>query len=130
MSPALLLCGAGPAVAMAVGAVAAGINSMKKKNEQDSLSNTITAPFALFAGATYYPPPGWMGHRGQFSSLDEAAEKGKKLAEELYGWWQVVDLRSLKIVAGQGSGHTGLLGLCPASYVDSHAVIVNGDIAP
>lgn len=71
-------------------------------------------PFALFAGATYYPAPGWQGHRGQYSTLEEASAIGKRLADEEYGWWQVVDLRELKIVAGEGAGHTGLCGMCPA----------------
>lgn len=74
----------------------------------------LDRPFALFAGATYYPAPGWQEHRGQHATLEEATAIGKKLAEEEYGWWQVVDLRELKIVAGEGAGHTGLFGMCPA----------------
>ena len=71
-------------------------------------------PFALFSGATYYPAPGWQGHCGQFATIEDAAVLGKKMADEMFGWWQVVDLRELKIVAGEGSGHTGLFGACPA----------------
>ena len=79
----------------------------------------LANPFALFAGRKYYPHPGWQGHCGQFSSIEDAATKGKKLAEDEYGWWQVVDLRLLEIVAGEGSGHTGLFGECPA-FVANH----------
>jgi hypothetical protein len=75
----------------------------------------LAAPFALFDGATYYPAPGWMGHRGQYATIEAAAADGQKYADEQYGWWQVVDLRTLKIVAGEGSGHTGLFGACPAN---------------
>ncbi len=74
----------------------------------------LETPFALFAGATYYPDPGWRGHYGQFASVDEARTKGVQVAEEEYGWWQVVDLRTLKIVAGEGMGQTGLFGEVPA----------------
>lgn len=74
----------------------------------------LDAPFALFAGATYYPSPGWRGHMGQYGRMDAAVERGKHAAEEMYGWWQIVDLRTLTIVAGEGSGHTGLWGQCDA----------------
>lgn len=77
-------------------------------------------PFALFTGATYYPAPGWQGHRGQFESLEEASKLGEKYAKDDYGWWQVVDLRELKIVAGEGAGHTGLFGMCPAAPPKTH----------
>ena len=70
----------------------------------------LVSPFALFAGATYYPAPGWRGHCGQFDTIEAAQKEGERIAEESYGWWQVVDLRKLEIVAGEGSGHTGLFG--------------------
>ena len=72
-------------------------------------------PFALFAGPTYYPAPGWRGHLGQFQSVAEAEKEGRLVADEWYGWWQVVDLRNLEIVAGEGSGHTGLFGKMSAA---------------
>jgi hypothetical protein len=72
-------------------------------------------PFALFAGPTYYPAPGWQDHQGQYASVDEARENGEKIARDEYGWWQVVDLRHLKIVAGEGSGHSGLMGQIQAN---------------
>ena len=71
-------------------------------------------PFALFAGSTYYPAPGMRDIVGLHSALDEAIKQGKVKAKEYYGWFQVVDLRTLTIVAGEGSGHTGLFGLCAA----------------
>lgn len=77
--------------------------------------NNEEKPFALFSGSTYYPAPGWMGHRGQYANLEEAEKEGNKQAKEAYGWYQVVDLRILEIVAGEGSGHTGLFGQCPAN---------------
>ena len=73
------------------------------------------APLALFAGPTYYPSPGFRNHVAQFASLEEACAKGRQLAEEEYGWWQVVDLITLKIVAGEGAGHSGLFGKVAAA---------------
>ena len=84
-------------------------------NARPSVQRMVRRPFALFAGETYYPAPGWQGHRGQYATLKEATAIGKELAKEKYTWWQVVDLRKLKIVAGEGAGHTGLLGMCPAA---------------
>lgn len=78
-------------------------------------ANPAAVPFALFAGSTYYPAPGWQGHRGQFASVEEASVKGKTLADKECGWWQVVDLRVLEIVAGEGAGHTGLFGKVSAN---------------
>jgi hypothetical protein len=84
-------------------------------------------PFALFDGATYYPAPGWMGRRGQYATIEAAAADGQKHAEEQYGWWQVVDLRTLKIVAGEGSGHTGLFGACRANPSSANAKAMASD---
>ena len=67
-------------------------------------------PLALFAGPTYYPSPGFRDLRGLFASLEDAELEGKKIAAEEYGWWQVVDLFTLNIVAGNGKGHSGLFG--------------------
>lgn len=67
-------------------------------------------PLALFAGPTYYPSPGFRDLRGLFASLDDAEREGKKIAGDEYGWWQVVDLFTLDIVAGEGKGHSGLFG--------------------
>jgi len=71
-------------------------------------------PFALLSGATYYPAPGWKDFDALYESLEDAIEQGKKNAEENYGWFQVLDLRTLEIVAGEGEGHTGLFGKCNA----------------
>ena len=73
------------------------------------------APLALFFGPTYYPSPGFRNHRGQFASLEDACAAGKNGAEDEYGWWQVVDLMTLQIVAGEGAGHSGLFGKVPAA---------------
>ena len=67
-------------------------------------------PLALFAGPTYYPSPGFRDLRGLFASLEDAEREGKKIAADEYGWWQVVDLFTLNIVAGEGKGHSGLFG--------------------
>jgi hypothetical protein len=83
--------------------------------------NLSEKPFALFDGATYYPSPGWMGHRGQYATLEAAVADGQKHAEEQYGWWQVVDLRTLEIVAGEGSGHTGLFGKVSVNPVENQS---------
>jgi hypothetical protein len=73
------------------------------------------APLALFAGPTYYPSPGFRNHVAQFAALEEACAKGRQIAEDEYGWWQVVDLMTLKIVAGEGAGHSGLFGKVAAA---------------
>lgn len=70
----------------------------------------LVSKFALFSGATYYPAPGWKGLTGFYETLEAAVDQGKKEAEEAYGWWQVVDLEKREIVAGEGSGHSGLFG--------------------
>ena len=72
-------------------------------------------PFALFTGQTYYPSPGWMGYDNAYETLEDAANRGKEISGDCCEWWQVVDLRILKIVAGEGSGHTGLFGHYPAN---------------
>lgn len=71
--------------------------------------------YALLSGATYYPSPGFMGLDGFYDSVEEAEPVGKKLAEEAYGWWQVVDMQEGKIVAGEGTGHAGLFGQVSAN---------------
>jgi len=79
--------------------------------------------FVVFAGAIYYPGPGWMNCVGTRDTLEEALELGVNKLHDVYGdlgWWQVVDLSqddvsSENIVAGTGKGHTGLFGLCPAN---------------
>lgn len=72
-------------------------------------------PYLLFAGSTYYPAPGWQGLIGEFEDLEDAVKIGKQKAEYYFGWYQVVDIRTRKIVAGEGSGHTGLFGECSAN---------------
>lgn len=66
--------------------------------------------YALLAGATYYPSPGWKGFNSWHDSVESAKEVGVKLAAEYYGWYQVLDTQDFTIVAGEGSGHSGLLG--------------------
>jgi hypothetical protein len=72
----------------------------------------MESPFAFFAGAQYYPAPGFRDYSGSFATLDEAkAAADKYMASEgSYSWVQVVDLRTCKIVYGEGSGHSGLFG--------------------
>ena len=72
-------------------------------------------PLALFVGPKYYPSPGFRNHIGQFDDLEQASAVGRKLAEdEGLGWWQIVDLMTLQVVAGDGAGHSGLFGLVSA----------------
>jgi len=78
----------------------------------------MTNQFAAFAGFEYYPSPGWTAFLGAFTTLDEAISTAKEAEKEVYdnvGWWQVVDLLKLEVVAGEGSGHTGLYGSFPAN---------------
>jgi hypothetical protein len=95
-------------------------------------TDPLTAPFALFDGVTYYPAPGWTGHRGQYATLEAAVAAGQKYAEEQYGWWQVVDLRTLKVVAGGGSDPTlldalGIPGACPSNPSDNTQSVLHID---
>lgn len=71
--------------------------------------------YALLAGPTYYPPPGWTAFIETGDDLPTLTETGKEKAEEYYGWWQIVDLETLQIVAGEGQGHTGLFGMFKAN---------------
>jgi hypothetical protein len=66
--------------------------------------------YALLTGAKYYPSPGWCGFHSWHDSIDAATPIGKEKAEDEFGWWQVVDMQTGTIVAGEGSGHSGLWG--------------------
>lgn len=82
----------------------------------DAVTVTWAAtPLALFAGPTYYPSPGIRSAQGLFATPEEAEQRGKQIAAKEYGWWQVVDLRTLTIVAGNGFGYSGLFGKVSAA---------------
>lgn len=70
--------------------------------------------YALLAGATYYPTPGWKGFDSWHDTADEATIKGCALAAEYFGWFQVLDTQTFQIVAGEGKGHAGLFGAVSA----------------
>lgn len=96
------------------------VNSTEKSDLAGPVEPTVklyweATPLALFAGPTYYPSPGFRDLRGLFASLEDAVQKGKDIAVEEYGWWQVVDLFTLNIVAGEGKGHSGLGGYMSAA---------------
>jgi len=70
-------------------------------------------PFLIFCGYSYYASPGWEGFIGRSDSLENAIAKGKAYEIDILdgcGWWQVVDIRTDEIVAGEGRSHTGLCG--------------------
>ena len=93
------------------------VNMATNKELQDNIAaiTWLDKPFALFAGAKFYSSPGWHDYCGQHATLSDASTVGKaKLTSSSDDWWQVVDLRTLEIVAGEGSGHTGLFGEIPA----------------
>lgn len=71
--------------------------------------------YALLAGATYYPAPGWRGFQEWHDDLDKAQARGKELAAEYCGWFQVLNVETFEIVAGEGAGHTGLFGKVSAA---------------
>lgn len=75
-------------------------------------------PLALFAGAAFYPRPALLDLRGLYSSLGEASSRGAEIADECFGWWQVVDLRTLRTVAGGGNWQNGG-GMCSAEPMPS-----------
>lgn len=56
-------------------------------------------PFALFIGSVYYPSPGWGDFEAVFTTKEEATKAGEEKSSGEYQWWQVVDLRTLQIVA-------------------------------
>ena len=51
--------------------------------------------YLLFAGDEYYPAGGWQDYRGRFNSLNEAIKAAAKLT---WGWWQIVNLETGKII--------------------------------
>lgn len=63
--------------------------------------NVSENTFALFYGSQYYPRPGWMDFRGIFSSVEDAVKEANICMEHIdTPWFQVVDLRAGKVVAG------------------------------
>lgn len=46
--------------------------------------------YLAFAGNTYYPCGGWGDFVGDFDTITEAFDAGKK-GNERFGWWQVID---------------------------------------
>lgn len=75
-------------------------------------SETNLKRFALLSGQTYYPAPGWLNFNSWHNSIEEALAKWKEDVggESSCEWCQVLDTATFKIVAGVGSGHTGLFG--------------------
>ena len=71
--------------------------------------------YALLSGATYYPSPGFTALTGFYDSVEEAVPVGVKDAGESYGWYQIVDMHTGKIVGGEGRGHSGLFGVVAAN---------------
>lgn len=52
--------------------------------------------YLLFMGDQFYPLGGWQDYAGAFPTLQTAHEAATKKSGD---WWQVVDLRTLKLVA-------------------------------
>ena len=77
--------------------------------------------FVVFAGMTYYAPPGWQGHFGSRHTIEEARELATEICERYefaeYGWWQIVDLELGKVVEGDGQSHAGLHGYLTAGPI-------------
>ena len=68
--------------------------------------------YAVFAGETYYPDAGWLGHYASFDTFELA----RKSAEELvtvhhFDWWQIVDLYSQKIVDSNGESYESMFSM-------------------
>lgn len=60
--------------------------------------------YLLFTGIGYYPNGGWFDFHSAYDNLDSAVAVGKadpaaNAADG--GWWHVVDVESLKIVASK-----------------------------
>jgi hypothetical protein len=53
-------------------------------------------PFLVFSGDQYYPLAGWRDFQGAFATLDEA--RGHIAHCLKTDWWQIVDVRTLRIV--------------------------------
>lgn len=59
----------------------------------------MNQPFILFSGPTYYPGGGWGDYAGAYCTLEEALNAAaKEHVDRGHDWWQVVDLRTLKVV--------------------------------
>lgn len=54
--------------------------------------------FLLFGGEVYYPGGGWTDYCGEFASVDEAYEAGKRDFGGNMEWFHVVDFKKRVIV--------------------------------
>lgn len=76
--------------------------------------------FALLAGDTYYPQPGWNGFDSWHDTAEEAVSQGEEIVSEWGKWYQVLDTHDFKIVAGNGEAHTGLFGKVSCAVTPKH----------
>lgn len=65
-------------------------------------------PYIVLAGAIYYPDR-WDDFAGNAETLEEARAIATKAVTEQYrGWWQIIDLRTMKVVEeGYGGSADG-----------------------
>lgn len=54
--------------------------------------------YLLFAGADYYPSPGWEDYHGDFETLEEALTAGAAHLRMGEDWWHIVDTEMKQIV--------------------------------
>jgi len=84
--------------------------------ENETVRSVSHLPYIVFCGFTYYASPGWTAHCGEFDDIKDAELCAKtECLDKDFDWWQIVDLRISKIIAGEGESHTGLFGAFPAN---------------
>lgn len=66
-----------------------------------------TKRFLAFGGYNYYPGGGWEDFAGSFDTLDEAVTAAKEAADKDYGWWNVADAATGRVV-GRGRRSFGV----------------------
>lgn len=66
--------------------------------------------YLLFHGDTYYAAGGWRDFVNDYDELEVAEVAGKKLAEDSFTWYHVVDLTTGVRCNGEGKSNAGLGG--------------------
>ena len=66
--------------------------------------------YAVFAGESYYPDAGWLGHYKSFDTIEAARSAAGDLLKMDWGfrWWQIVDLEKQRIVESEGSAYESM----------------------
>jgi hypothetical protein len=58
--------------------------------------------YLLFGGDTYYPSGGWSDLKGTGDEVIDLIEQ-VAMSQEIFGWWQIVDITTMEIVKAKKS---------------------------